>query len=52
MTRAFGSRGVVKTLLKAWNIKTESHIMGLRSAETLYGMPTSYAIHFCDSSYL
>lgn len=36
MTRAFGSRGVVKTLLKAWNIKTESHIMGLRSAETLY----------------
>lgn len=36
MTRAFGSRGVVKTLLKAWNIKTESHIMGLGSAETLY----------------
>lgn len=35
MTRAFGSRDVVKSLLKAWNIQTESHIMGLGSAEAL-----------------
>jgi len=39
MTRAFGSRSVVKTLLRAWNIRTESQVMGLGSAETLYGMP-------------
>ncbi|KAL9226746.1 hypothetical protein vseg_002520 [Gypsophila vaccaria] len=34
MTRAFGSRNVVKTLLKAWNIKTESHIVIIGSAES------------------
>ncbi|KAK9683551.1 hypothetical protein RND81_10G149400 [Saponaria officinalis] len=33
MTRAFGSRNVVKTLLKAWNIRTESHIVIIGSAE-------------------
>ncbi|XP_056694630.1 uncharacterized protein [Spinacia oleracea] len=36
MTRAFGSRNVVKSLLKAWDIRTEPHIMNLGSAEALY----------------
>lgn len=36
MTRAFGSRNVVKSLLKAWDIRTEPHILSLGSAEALY----------------
>ncbi|XP_074276607.1 uncharacterized protein LOC141600301 isoform X2 [Silene latifolia] len=36
MTRAFGSRNVVKTLLKAWNIRTESHIVIIGSAKPFY----------------
>ncbi|KAH9612935.1 hypothetical protein KSS87_023275 [Heliosperma pusillum] len=38
MTRAFGSRNVVKTLLKAWNIRTESHIVIIGSAKPFYAM--------------
>lgn len=38
MTRAFGSRHMVKGLLKAWDIRTEPHIMNMGSAEALYGM--------------
>ncbi|XP_021769399.1 uncharacterized protein LOC110733636 isoform X2 [Chenopodium quinoa] len=36
MTRAFGSRNVVKSLLKAWDIRTEPHIMSVGSTEALY----------------
>ncbi|XP_057524340.1 uncharacterized protein LOC130804052 isoform X2 [Amaranthus tricolor] len=36
MTRAFGSRHMVKGLLKAWDIRTEPHIMNMGSAEALY----------------
>ena len=41
MTRAFGSRHMVKGLLKAWDIRTEPHIMNMGSAEALYGMCVS-----------
>lgn len=44
MTRAFGSRNVVKSLLKAWDIRTEPHIMSMGSAEALYCMSTDHDI--------